>query len=80
MITLDPQWKPLDITLMKSYIMIIRAELGSCQRTEEAVEHEGDVDTNCSGNTWKVSQGAGKKIGGIGEQRKKRDYPDHMHC
>ena len=51
--------------------------LGPCQRTKKNVEHKADGDTNCSWYTRNYSQMLGKKTGGIGNQRKNWDHPDH---
>ena len=49
--------------------------LGSCQRAEKPVEHEGDIDTNYSWCTWDNFQRLRKKTGGTGYQKKDRDQP-----
>ena len=49
----------------------------SCQRTEEAVEHEGDSDTSCEWRFWNVPQRLGKWTRRIGYLRTNRGYPDY---
>ena len=39
--------------------------LGSYQRTENVVEHEGDSDTHCSLRTWNCLPGPGKETWGL---------------
>ena len=51
---------------------------GSCQRAEEADEHEGDGDTNCSWCPWNGPQEPGKETGWIGDQRKNRYHLDYI--
>ena len=47
-----------------------RKKLKPCQRTKKAVEHEDDGDTNCGWCSWDSPQRLGRKIGGIGNQKK----------
>ena len=49
-----------------------RQLLRPSQRTKNAVEHEGDGDTNCSWCTWNNPQMLCKKLGRIVKQRKNR--------
>ena len=54
-----------------------RRVLRLCQRTERAIEHESDCDTNCCWPVWNDLQRFGKVTGGIVNQRKYRDNPDY---
>ena len=47
-----------------------RQILGSSQRVEKTVEHEGNDDTNCSWCPLYGSQGIEKETEGSGDQRK----------
>ena len=49
---------------------------GSCQKTEKAVEHEGDGDTNCRWYPWDGFQKPGKKVGWT-KKKQNRDHPEH---
>ena len=42
-----------------------RQLLRPCQRTEKAVEHETDGDTNCNWCTWNGPQRIGKRTGRV---------------
>ena len=42
------------------------------------MEHESDGDTSCSWSTKEGTQSHGKKTGGTGDQKRNRDYPDHI--
>ena len=46
---------------------------GSCKRSEKAVKHEYDGDTNYCWCTRNSSQ----RLGGTGNQKKNSDYTDH---
>ena len=41
------------------------------------MEHKGESDTNCSLCVQNSSQEPEERTGGIGNQRKNRDYPDY---
>ena len=50
-----------------------RQILRPSERTEKAMEHQNDGDTNCNRCTWKDP----KKLGKVEKQRTKRDYPNY---
>ena len=50
---------------------------GSCLRTENAVEHEGDGDTNCNWCTWHCHKKLGRNTGGTESHKKNRGHPDY---
>ena len=51
--------------------------LGSCQRAEQPVEHEGDRDINCSWYAGNSPQRFGKMTGGIKNQ-KNQEHTDRI--
>ena len=51
--------------------------LRPCQRTEKAVEHEGDGDTNGDWSTWNGPQKIGKRTVKFQNQRSNQNYPDN---
>ena len=50
---------------------------GLYQRTEIAVEHEGDGDTTCNRCTWNDPQRLGKKAGRIGNRKTNRNHTNY---
>ena len=53
-----------------------RQILGPCRRAKITVEYESDDDNNYSLCTWNCPKSL-EKTGGIGNQKKKGDHPDH---
>ena len=53
-----------------------RQVLGSCQRVETAVEHEGDIYINGSSCSRNGPERLGKDTRGTGNQRKNRDHTE----
>ena len=54
-----------------------KKNIGSCQKDEKTVEHEGNSDTNYSWCTWNSPQGLEKQTRGTGNQSKNQDHSDH---
>ena len=50
---------------------------GFCEKAEEAMEHNDDVDSNCSYCSWNSVQSPGKETEGIGNQMKNWDHPNY---
>ena len=51
--------------------------VGIIQHNEKAVEHEGEVDTNCNWCAWNGPQRLRKKTVGIRNQSQNRNNPDY---
>ena len=52
---------------------------GSYQRTAKTMDHKGNWDINCRLCAGKSSPRIERKTGGIENQKKNRDYPDHSN-
>ena len=50
---------------------------GPCKRAEEAMEHEGDGDTNYGWCIWNNRQRIGKETGRLRNMRSSRDQQDY---